>query len=157
MYKKVSFIACIFLILDQVTKVLVDTFIEPHALIRVIDGFFYLSRTSNTGAGFSILKGRVILLIILSIAAIYLLIKYMNDFKDNKLTCLSFGLLFGGIMGNLLDRVFLGYVRDFLKFNIFSYEYPIFNIADVGIVVGVIILMICIYRGDEIESNSRRK
>ena len=77
----------------------------------------------------------------------------MKDFKNTHLVNISFGLLFGGILGNFGDRLFLGYVRDFLKFNIFGYHAPVFNVADASIVIGVILLIICMIRGDEVNEN----
>ena len=63
--------------------------------------------------------------------------RYMFAFKKNKRNTLAFSLLFGGIVGNLLDRILYGYVRDFLSIYIFKYSFPVFNIADIGICIGI--------------------
>jgi signal peptidase II len=68
----------------------------------------------------------------------------MFSYKENKLTNLSFGLLFGGVVSNLLDRIIFGYVRDFISIG----SFPVFNIADASIVVGVILIIIISLKGD---------
>ena len=83
------------------------------------------------------------------IIAIFLLIKFMFGFKNNLRNSIAFASLFGGIFSNLADRLFLGYVRDFLDFKIFGYDYPIFNVADIAIVVGVILLIIAVIKGED--------
>lgn len=157
MNKKIMIITIFFLTLDQLSKIAIDNLLKMNEIIKVIPKFFYLTRVNNTGAAFSILEGRTIFLSIISLFAVLLLFKYMNEFKQTKLGNASFSLLLGGIFGNLIDRIFLGSVRDFLKFNIFGYEFPIFNIADTCIVIGVILLVICVFRGDDkIEVSSRK-
>ena len=156
MNKKILIISIVTLLIDQITKIIIDLALKIDETITVIKSFFYITRVSNKGAAFSILEGKTILLSIVSIIAVILLLRYMKDFKNNKLVNLSFGLLLGGIIGNFGDRLFLGYVRDFLKFNIFGYNYPVFNIADATIVIGVILLIICMIRGDEISGNSSK-
>ena len=156
MNKRIFTIGVVSLIIDQITKMLIDMFLKLDESISIIDKFFYITKTFNTGAAFSILEGRTFILIIVSILTVLVLLKYMGEFKSNKLSNLSFGLIMGGILGNFGDRLFLGYVRDFLKFNIFGYNFPIFNIADVCIVIGIFLLIICMIRGDDKDgSNSR--
>lgn len=156
MYKKIALYSCLIFILDQITKILVDTYINFDTSIKVIPNFFYLTRTSNTGAAFSILENKTIILVLVGFLTIYYLIKYIKEFNDKWYIVLTFSLIIGGILGNLSDRLFLGYVRDFLKFNIFGYNYPIFNVADIGIVVGILLLIIWISRGEDNGSKSRK-
>ena len=87
------------------------------------------------------------------------IIKFISDFKENKRNTLAFGLLLGGCLGNLYDRVIYGYVRDFIYFKFGTYSYPIFNIADIGIVIGTILLLYACLKGEEDGSRSikRRK
>jgi signal peptidase II len=82
----------------------------------------------------------------------------MYNFKNNNRNNLAFGLIIGGIVGNLIDRIFLGYVRDFLSIQIINYYYPVFNLADSFIVIGVVLLIIAIFKGeDQYAKNKSRK
>ena len=149
MNKKTYIIAVLVLIIDQVSKSLVEIFLNLHENFTVIKNFFYITVAHNTGGAWSIFSNHSYLFIVASVIAILLLIKFMFGFKNNFRNNLAFGFLFGGIFSNLADRVFLGYVRDFLDFKIFGYDYPIFNIADVAIVIGVILLIVAVIKGED--------
>lgn len=148
MNKKTYIIAVLILIIDQVSKSLIEIFFKLNESVMVIKDFFYITVVHNTGGAWSIFSNHSYLFIIASIVAIVLLIKFMFGFKNNLRNSIAFASLFGGIFSNLADRLFLGYVRDFLDFKIFGYDYPIFNIADIAIVVGVILLIIAVIKGD---------
>ena len=137
-YKKII-ISIIVLAIDQILKAIISA---SDTFITVIDNFFYIDYSSNTGAAFSILSGHNVMLIIITIILTVMLYHFMYSYKDNTIISLAFGLLFGGILGNLLDRVFVGYVRDFISLKFGSYYFPIFNIADMAIVIGVTLLVI---------------
>ena len=92
--------------------------------------------------------GNRIFLIITSIIALGFLIWLERDFEKNTKTSIAFGLIYGGLFGNLIDRVLVGYVTDYFKVVIGSYNYPVFNLADVAIVCGFIILIYCIIKGE---------
>lgn len=149
MSKKVYILTLVIFIIDQISKSIISTYLKLNESITVIKDFFYLRYINNTGASWGILSNSRILLIILSLLAIIILIRYMYSFKKTKLNLIGFGFLLGGILGNLSDRILFGYVRDFLDFIIFNYDFPIFNIADIFIVLGVIILIISIIRGED--------
>lgn len=149
MSKKVYILAIAIFIIDQISKALISTYLKLNESIVVIKDFFYLRYINNTGASWGILSNSRILLIILSLIAIVILIRYMYNFKKNKLNLVGFGFLLGGILGNLADRLLYGYVKDFLDIIIFNYDFPVFNIADIFIVLGVIILIISIIRGED--------
>jgi len=156
MNKKTFIIAIIILILDQLSKSIVEIYINLNESIKVINNFFYITVAHNTGGAWSILNNHSYIFIIASIIALVLLVKYMFSFKKNTRNAIAFVSLLSGIVSNLADRLFLGYVRDFLDFKIFGYDYPIFNIADIAIVVGVILLIIAIIKGeDRVEKNSK--
>lgn len=155
--KKMQAIIFITLILDQISKIVINTFLKENASIKVLGKFFKLTNVYNEGAAFSLFDGSKVLLIIVSVISILLLLYMMKDFKASKLNNIAFGLIYGGILGNLIDRLFLGYVRDFLDFNIFGFHYPVFNLADSFIVIGVIILIIDLIKGEKNGVSSKRK
>lgn len=129
--------------LDQYTKRLVVLFIEEGQEISVINGFFRLINTKNYGAGFSILQNQRLLLIIFpAIIIIACFVMLVFNKKRSKLLITSMIFIIGGAIGNLIDRISLSYVIDFLDFNFGSYHYPTFNVADSFVTIGAIILMI---------------
>lgn len=149
MSKKTYILAICIFIIDQFTKSIISTYLKLNESILVIKDFFYLRYINNTGASFGILSNSKTLLIILSLLAIIIILRYMNSFKKSKMNTIGFGFVLGGILGNLSDRILHGYVKDFLDFIIFNYDFPVFNLADIFIVVGVIILIISIIRGED--------
>lgn len=157
MSKKVYILTLVIFIIDQISKSIISTYLTLNKSIEVINNFFYLRYINNTGASWGILSNSRILLIILSLLAIIILIRYMYSFKKTKLNLIGFGFLLGGILGNLSDRILYGYVRDFLDFIIFKYDFPVFNIADIFIVLGVIILVISIIRGEDKNGSKSNK
>ncbi len=158
MSKKIYIISLIIFILDQITKSLISTYLKLNESIEIIKDFFYIRYINNKGASWGILENNRILLIGLSIIAIIMIIRYSYSFKKTKLNTYGFGLLLGGILGNLSDRLIFGYVKDFLDFIIFRYDFPVFNIADISIVIGVVLLIISILKGeDKSGSKSSRK
>ena len=156
MNKKTYLIAVLVLIIDQISKSLIEIFFKLNESVMVIKNFFYITVVHNTGGAWSIFSDYSYLFIIASVVSIVLLIKFMFVFKNNIRNSIAFASLFGGIFSNLADRLFLGYVRDFLDFKIFGYDYPIFNIADIAIVVGVILLIIAVIKGEDKYDKSRK-
>ena len=158
MKKKPYIIAFFFFMLDLVTKLIISNLLKVGEMIKVINNFFYITLTHNNGAAWSILEDQRILLLIIPVIVLFLINKYMNHEELTKLENLSYGMIIGGIIGNLFDRIIYGYVIDFLDFKIFGYNYPIFNFADTFIVVGIILMIIISIRKEKHErSNSREK
>ena len=122
MNKKILLIFVITLFLDQLTKSLVQAFIKLEYSLEIIKNFFSLTYVNNYGAAWSILSNKNTFLIIISIVSLVIIYRFMYVFNKNKRNNVAFGLLFGGISGNLIDRTLLGYVRDFLDFKIFNYN-----------------------------------
>ena len=156
MSRKVYIISIIIFIIDQISKAIISTYLKLNESINIIEDFFYIKYINNTGASWGILENNRILLIILSIIAILILLRYMFSFKNTRLNICGFGFLLGGILGNLSDRVLYGYVKDFFDFIIFNYDFPVFNIADIFIVLGVIILIISILNGSDSDGSKSK-
>jgi len=136
-------ISIILLCIDQISKLLVVNLLTKTDSITIIKNFFYLTYINNDGAAFSILVGKRIFLILIAVLVIVMLISYIKKNNiQNKLELVSISLIIGGSLGNLMDRVIRGYVIDFLDFKIFNYNFPIFNLADTFIVIGVILLLL---------------
>ena len=158
MKKKPYIIAFFFFIIDLLSKQLISHLLNVGDSIKVINNFFYITYVRNTGAAWSILEDQRILLLIISVFVLFLINKTMNKETLNKLECFSYGMIIGGIIGNIFDRVFYSFVIDFIDFRLFGYNYPIFNLADTFIVVGIILMAIISFRKEYHErSNSRRK
>lgn len=158
MKKKIYFIALIGVLLDQFTKILISNCMNPFTSKIIIKDFFSITFVKNTGGAWGILNNNLTFLILVSIIALLVLNNYIKKEQNiNKTMVLSYGFLIGGILGNLIDRIVRKYVVDFFHFYIFNYSYPVFNIADILIVVGVFLMLIEVIRGEINEFKSRRK
>ena len=142
----------VILILDQLTKYIVDRTIPLHHSIPVIDDVFSLTYIRNTGAAFGMLAGsaahfRIPFLVIFSLVAIGFIIAMVRRLPPGEtglITALAF--ILGGAIGNLIDRIVYGEVIDFLDFYWASYHWPAFNLADSFITVGVLITVFYLVR-----------
>ena len=153
---KILIFATLILLIDQVTKVIVSSLIVLNTSVKVISNFFYLTYHHNYGAAWGILSKMNWLLIVASLIGIIVVYRYIRTFKENTRNSIAFGLLFGGISGNMIDRVFIGYVRDFLDFRIIN-NFPVFNVADMAIVIGVLLLIVAILKGEDNREINRTK
>ena len=149
--KKILVIALVGIIVDRISKILVSS---SNGYV-VIKNFFNITYAKNFGAAWSMFSGNRLFLIIITVFALLFILFYIYKAKNiNKIETLSYGFILGGIIGNFIDRLFFGYVIDFLDFNLFGYNFPIFNIADSLIVIGAIIMIIASFvRGDRNESS----
>ena len=157
MKKKPYIIAFFFFLVDLVSKGIIIKYLEEGKSIKIINNFFYLTFTKNTGAAWSILENQRILLLIITVVVLFLINRFMNKESLSSLENLSFGMIIGGIVGNLFDRVFYKHVIDFLDFKIFGYNYPVFNFADTFIVIGIILMIIISIRKECYEKSSSRR
>lgn len=146
--EKIFEISAVLLMIDQVLKIIVNHYMELNEEIRIIPNFFSLLYVKNTGAAFSILNNNTSLLIILSVVFILVLDRYIKKEQNNfdKLSIISLGMILGGIFGNLIDRIIHHGVIDYLSFIIFKYDFPIFNFADICITLGVLLLIIDMFK-----------
>lgn len=130
------------LLLDQLTKYGIRQSLALGESIPVIPGIFSLTHVINYGVGFGLLQDMVPFVIAASVVIILGLGYYFTSFPDKPLVSFCFALLWGGSIGNLIDRLYFGYVTDFLNFHI----WPVFNIADSAVSIGGIVLLFWLYR-----------
>lgn len=136
-------LSVLIVISDQWVKELVRGRFSLHETLPVIPGFFNMVYVRNTGAAWGMLGGMNLLLIAFSFVMLVLLVVFRKSFlSDTGAHRFALGCMAGGIVGNLLDRVRLGYVTDFLDFYIGPHHWPSFNIADSAICIGVGIYII---------------
>lgn len=136
-------IAMVFMLLDQLIKLIITSNMNLTEEIVLIPNFFSLYYLKNTGAAFSILGNKTLFLILISIVCLLVFKNYIKKLnKVTTLTIISLGIVIGGIIGNLFDRVLYKAVIDYLSFNFFGYSFPVFNLADIGITVGAFLLIL---------------
>jgi signal peptidase II len=144
--------------LDQLTKwwIVMNVPFNPMHVhgggsdIEVIPGFFYIIHVGNTGAAWSIFSGQSLLLALLAVATLFGIYFWRHSLGlRDRIVQISFGLLCGGIVGNLLDRLLHSHVIDFVDLHFGSYIYPTFNVADSGICVGVGLYLLYSLRNPE--------
>ena len=132
-------------VLDQASKIYLTLVNKTSPIdLEVIRGFFRITYTCNDGAAFSILKGKRVFFIIMTIIVGFFIVYYLLKNKVYWVEKYSLLLIISGAVGNLIDRIMYGYVIDFLDFIIFGYDFPVFNIADSFITIGAIGLIISI-------------
>ncbi|NLX61044.1 MAG: signal peptidase II [Tissierellia bacterium] len=132
-------------LIDQITKLAAIKYLKGNKPFIIIEDFFQLHYVENTGAAFGIFKNGRYFFIIISILVIifvaFFVFKYFNSLILTMKIALS--MFIGGAIGNLIDRIRLGYVVDFLSFRLpWGYDFPVFNIADTFIVISTIFIMV---------------
>lgn len=125
--------------LDLLLKYLVSSYITS---VNIIDNFFSLTYVLNDGAAFSLLSGNIYILIIIAIICLLFIIYELKNNLNDRILSIGYSLVLAGLLGNFIDRLIDGYVVDYLSFKIFSFNYPVFNLADILIVLGIIIVII---------------
>ena len=149
-----SILGIVIIFLDQATKLLVVKFMELGESIPLIDGFLYLTSHRNEGAAWGMLQGRMWLFYIITVFVIVVLVMfYKREAKTSLLLQTSLVLLMAGAIGNFIDRLFFQKVVDFVDTIIFGYDFPIFNVADASLTVGVILMVIQIFFFDKGDKN----
>jgi len=129
-------IVSVILLLDRLTKLLVEKELNLNSSFPLIKGVFYVSLLHNRGAAFGFLKNQLPLFIVTSLIAIILIWRALKSNKYSKTYTIALSLILGGALGNLIDRLLYGYVIDFLDFRV----WPVFNVADSAITIGAVIL-----------------
>ena len=155
--KKIGIISLVFILIDFIVKIIVNSNMNVYDSIIIIPNFFSITYVRNIGAAFSIMENSRILFIIIGFVALILIYKYLIMNKIlNKYLMISYSMLIGGIIGNMIDRIIYGYVIDYLSFNIFGYNAPIFNLADTFIVISIIMLLLYEVGGSHARNSRKR-
>lgn len=140
-------VVIISLLLDIGSKFLVSRIFILNESKTIIDNFLNITYVRNTGAAWSILDNNTWIVTVISLLIIIGIIYYVyRNRVSKKILKMGYGLILGGAIGNFIDRIVYGYVIDFIDIDIFGWNYPIFNLADMFIVVGVILVMIDAWR-----------
>ncbi len=151
-YKILALVSPLVLILDQATKLYIDRTMELHGSVTVIRGFFDITYIRNKGAAFSFLADsafRLPFLTMVSVVAIAVILIFFRKLRpDQKFTAFCLALIFSGASGNLIDRLRLGEVIDFLSVHWREHYWPAFNVADSAICVGVFLLAVDMFIED---------
>ncbi len=139
-------ISILITILDQIIKFIID---KKVLFIELLPKLFNIHKVYNYGVAFSFLENKRYLILLFSLILIYFLFNLRKDLPKTKKYDILFGVILGGIIGNLIDRVFRGYVIDYLETFIFGISFPIFNLADICITLGIILMVLIMSLGDK--------
>lgn len=143
MILKYYVIAIVVILVDQLTKWVVDTQMAIGERITILEQVLYFTSHRNKGAAFGILQGQMWFFYIVTVIVIVAIVYYMQkEAKKSALFGVSLALILGGAVGNFIDRIFRGEVVDFVDTYIFGYNFAIFNVADAALCVGVGLLFI---------------
>lgn len=141
--RNIIIFSIILIFIDQIIKYLVHNYIISD--IVIINNFFSITNLSNYGAAFGILSNNIYFLIFISLILIYFIISEIKK-NNNKGYIISLLMILSGALGNLIDRIFRGFVVDYLSFELFSISFPVFNFADMLITFGTIYLIYMIIK-----------
>ncbi len=146
-YKKLILVTGLVVGLDQITKVLIANFMKLYQTVSIIPGFFNITYIHNPGGAFGFMAGqsptvRAVLFIAVSLLAVgFILYFYHNTPDSHPILAIGFALIFSGAIGNLIDRIRMGTVIDFLDVYIRHLHWPAFNVADSAISIGMTIFV----------------
>ncbi len=141
-------VSALIVALDQWTKLWIEAALEPHERMEVVAGFFNLVHVQNTGIAFGLFPagrelGGTLVLTTLGFAALAIVsIYFRRTSEQERLLLLSLSLVLGGAVGNLVDRILLRAVTDFLDVYVGAYHWPAFNVADSGVTVGIVLMLV---------------
>jgi len=134
LYMKYYLFTAAIIIVDQISKLMIRGWMNVGESIPVLGQFFRITYVRNTGAAFSMLSGQRVLLVVIPVLVVAGALWYFHQHKDKHWTFYTaWAMIIAGGIGNLIDRIFFGWVTDMLDFSIFP---PVFNIADIGVTVG---------------------
>ncbi len=158
-YVMAAIVSGVVLVLDQATKILVDNTMTMHQSIEIIPHVASLTYLRNTGAAFGFLAGarsgwRIVFFVLISSVAIGCIVYLIRGLRPQQKTLLlSLSMILGGAVGNLIDRLRLGEVIDFIDLHWYDIHWPAFNVADSAISIGVVLLFIQMLRKGSFENS----
>ncbi len=138
-------VALIVVILDQLTKWWIVSEMTLGERIPIIENFLYITSHRNQGAAWGILQGQMTFFYIVTVVVVIFIVYYIQKYgKENPFFGYTLGILLGGAIGNFIDRLFRKEVVDFIDVYPFGYNFPIFNVADSALTIGVLLMIIYI-------------
>lgn len=135
-------------LIDQISKLLVVNYLSDK--IVLINNFLSLDYVKNTGAAFGFFSGNIFFLVLITLALVIYLIYELKQNIDKKFNLAFIILIISGAIGNLIDRVFRGFVVDFISFILFNSQMPVFNIADIFVTCGVAGLIFVMFKEEKV-------
>jgi len=151
-YRLALIVGSTVIVLDQITKALVESLMHLYQSIEIVPNFVHLTYLKNTGAAFGFLAGprsslRIAFFLLVSGVAIGCVLYLLKNLRPGRTSLVaSLSLILGGAVGNLIDRLRLGEVIDFIDLHWHHFHWPAFNVADSSITIGVILLFIQMIR-----------
>ena len=142
-------LAVLIIAIDQLTKWLIVTYLNLGDRITIIENLLYITSHRNRGAAWGILQGQMWFFYVITSIVVVILVVYIKRLGTHqRFFGTALGLMLGGAVGNFIDRIFRKEVVDFIDVWIFTYDFPIFNVADSALVIGVgIILLLTLFEG----------
>ena len=125
--------------LDLLLKYLVSSYLTT---VNIIDNFFSLTYVLNDGAAFSLFASKTYLLVLIALLCLFFIIYELKNNLDDRIISIGYSLVLAGLLGNFIDRLIDGYIIDYLSFKILELNFPVFNLADILIVVGIVVVII---------------
>ena len=150
-YNMLLGVGSLVVLIDQITKIWIDKTMNLYESTPIVPGLLDLHYIRNTGAAFGFLSGshagfRIPFFLLVSSVAIGIILFLFHKLEDSEVVMpLALSLVLGGAIGNLIDRIRLGEVIDFILFHYKAFQWPAFNVADIGITIGVTLLVLKIF------------
>lgn len=135
-------ITLVIVAVDRITKFYIEEYLEIGETVPVIRGFFDITRVNNIGAAFGMLKGFNILFMAAALAVMVLFVYFYSEIVKENYLIIASSFILGGTVGNLMDRIYFGYVIDYLNLSF----WPTFNLSDAFLTIGVFMLMLYLWR-----------
>ncbi|ALC15274.1 lipoprotein signal peptidase [Desulfuromonas soudanensis] len=160
-YKLLGLVSAVILVVDQATKLYIDSRFLLHESVQVVENFFHITYVRNKGAAFGILSDsplRIPFFITVALVAALGILWYLSRTRaDQRLLHFALALVFSGAVGNLIDRIRLGEVIDFLDVHWYRHHWPAFNVADSAITVGVALMLLDMWQEERKSKNEQKE